>query len=337
MKSEIGIYQHIQTTPSTVWTIEHNLGVQPIHDIWVIDGGVYSKIYPANVVHIDDNTLQLTFSSPQTGQVRLVGYSNSNELAPLIPPPWLPFNENFLTASFINGKVFDDVVSSSWKVFEDDDYDTNMMQLVQDLDGYWKFVDSRSGSNAYGSLPSSNGVLISMPSTGYTVTGSQANAAWFEVDLDILPTLADNKHSRMSFNATLEDGSKQLYFSLISNDPAADIMGTPICIVTVGLDDLTVPISFQYYSYSGLDETDFTGQHTWRIELHAGSVILKKDGVEFARVDDTQIQPSLAQNGEVRLDVIELTYADYSTVSIDTSAPKTGVIRIGGIRGGDSH
>lgn len=335
MRSGIGVYQHVQDTPQSVWTITHNLGVQPISDVWIIDDGVMSKMYPAAVVHLDDNTLQLSFSSPLAGQARLVGGSNFNELAPLIPPPWLPFDENFLTASFINGRVFTDVSSSSWKVTEDDDYGTNLMQLVQDMDGYWKFVDNRSGSNSYGPLPAISGSLLSTPSPGYTVTGSEVHVGWFEVDLDILPTFADSKNCYISFNVILENGVKQLYFSILINDPAADIIGTPRTGVNISLEDFTAPAVFQFTDL-GLDESDFTGQHTWRLELHDGSIILKKDTVEFARVDDAQIQSSLTQNGEIQISVIELSYFDYSTVSVNTDAPKTGVIRIGAIRGGTS-
>jgi len=64
-------YDHTQSTPATVWTITHNLGHHPVHDVLVYDGPSLVKCFPAQVVHVDENTLQLTFTSAKTGKARL--------------------------------------------------------------------------------------------------------------------------------------------------------------------------------------------------------------------------------------------------------------------------
>jgi hypothetical protein len=53
------------------WTIVHNLGHRPTHDVCVMNDGVLEKIYPLRVTHVDDNTLMLEFSIPRTGFARL--------------------------------------------------------------------------------------------------------------------------------------------------------------------------------------------------------------------------------------------------------------------------
>lgn len=65
-------YVHTQSVSSAVWTINHNLGHKPAHDVMVDVGPERVKIYPSLVVHVNDNTLQLTFNSSVTGVARLV-------------------------------------------------------------------------------------------------------------------------------------------------------------------------------------------------------------------------------------------------------------------------
>lgn len=70
MKLEITINQQ---TPSSVWTVEHNLNCKPIVEVIVENQGVLEKIYPETIKHIDDNTVAIIFSTPRSGVVRLVG------------------------------------------------------------------------------------------------------------------------------------------------------------------------------------------------------------------------------------------------------------------------
>ncbi len=64
---------HTDSMGQSVWTITHNLGIKPVSDSWINVNGVLTKILPVSVIHLDDNTLQLTFSSPEVGGVRIAG------------------------------------------------------------------------------------------------------------------------------------------------------------------------------------------------------------------------------------------------------------------------
>jgi len=86
-------FNFTQSTPAATWTIVHNLGTKPVHDAHITYGGVVTKIIPAGVEHVDDNTLVLTFSSAQSGTARLAGGAG----APLVlngsvipEAPWTP-------------------------------------------------------------------------------------------------------------------------------------------------------------------------------------------------------------------------------------------------------
>jgi hypothetical protein len=53
-------YIHIQSVPASTWTINHNLGYRP--------GGVMAKDsadewWECNIMHINDNTLQIDFGN----------------------------------------------------------------------------------------------------------------------------------------------------------------------------------------------------------------------------------------------------------------------------------
>lgn len=61
-----------QSTPATVWTINHNLGVYPVVDAFVTYEGELQKIIPSAVTFIDTNTVQLSFSTAQAGFATVV-------------------------------------------------------------------------------------------------------------------------------------------------------------------------------------------------------------------------------------------------------------------------
>jgi hypothetical protein len=65
-------YQHIQDTASTTWSINHNLNNYPIIDVMVDVNGLLTKIIPHEVLVIDMNNCQITFSIPYSGQARMV-------------------------------------------------------------------------------------------------------------------------------------------------------------------------------------------------------------------------------------------------------------------------
>ena len=85
MKTGLPIYHHVQTVAQSTWTINHNLGTKPTHDINVFDQGTQQKIYPRKVHHVNDNTLLIEFSSPRTGSARLTGVTTftGQEISPL--------------------------------------------------------------------------------------------------------------------------------------------------------------------------------------------------------------------------------------------------------------
>lgn len=60
------------TTPSTVWNIQHNMGVYPIVDVYVDNNGMQEKIIPTSVEYVSANECELTFSTARAGFVVIV-------------------------------------------------------------------------------------------------------------------------------------------------------------------------------------------------------------------------------------------------------------------------
>ena len=68
----IGAYHHIQSTPSTTWTIIHKLSTTaPIADSWIVDGADNKKVLPVSVVASDASTCVITFSTAQSGEATI--------------------------------------------------------------------------------------------------------------------------------------------------------------------------------------------------------------------------------------------------------------------------
>ena len=65
-------YQYVQNTPSAVWSINHNLGVYPVVDVVVYYQGAMTKIIPQDIVVIDVNNIEIRFTTPYSGQARLM-------------------------------------------------------------------------------------------------------------------------------------------------------------------------------------------------------------------------------------------------------------------------
>jgi hypothetical protein len=55
---------HTQSSASSIWTVNHNLGLRPQVEV-LSPGGVQVE---AAVQHITDNQTVITFNTPQTGQ-----------------------------------------------------------------------------------------------------------------------------------------------------------------------------------------------------------------------------------------------------------------------------
>lgn len=67
------IFEHTQSTPATTWTITHNMGGPVISDVMTTINGTVVKVLPESVVHTDDNTLTVSFTTAIAGKARLIG------------------------------------------------------------------------------------------------------------------------------------------------------------------------------------------------------------------------------------------------------------------------
>lgn len=67
-------YNHDQSLSSASWVIIHNLGVSSVvTDVFIVNGPDLEKVLPLSVVHTDNNTLTVTFTSTQIGKCRIIG------------------------------------------------------------------------------------------------------------------------------------------------------------------------------------------------------------------------------------------------------------------------
>jgi hypothetical protein len=64
---------HEQVTPSTEWTVVHDLNRYVVSDVFFDEGldGTLEKVLPASVRYIDANTLKIFFTEPQIGKVKV--------------------------------------------------------------------------------------------------------------------------------------------------------------------------------------------------------------------------------------------------------------------------
>lgn len=68
----IGI-THEQVEPSAVWTVKHNLWTRtPVLDTMILVDGRLTKVMPNKVVAEDPDTVELHWSYPVAGRVRIV-------------------------------------------------------------------------------------------------------------------------------------------------------------------------------------------------------------------------------------------------------------------------
>jgi hypothetical protein len=61
-------FSFTQPTPSALWTINHNLGYDPVIELFSIGG----LIIEGSITNIDTNTLTVAFNSPYAGSARLI-------------------------------------------------------------------------------------------------------------------------------------------------------------------------------------------------------------------------------------------------------------------------
>jgi hypothetical protein len=68
------VFIHEQTIASTTWIINHSFGNKVVFDVIIPNNlGILEKVYPLTVVHLNDNTLVVSFSSPHTGFANVIG------------------------------------------------------------------------------------------------------------------------------------------------------------------------------------------------------------------------------------------------------------------------
>lgn len=60
-------YNHAQVTPAATWTIVHNMGGLCAVDAYLNINGEDQKVIPAEINYVDSNTMEVVFSSAQSG------------------------------------------------------------------------------------------------------------------------------------------------------------------------------------------------------------------------------------------------------------------------------
>ena len=74
--ADLGAYDHDQSSPSTTWTITHNLGTTEVAmDVYIDVGSPAdrTKAQPDTQVVVDANTVKVTWSLAQSGGARVIG------------------------------------------------------------------------------------------------------------------------------------------------------------------------------------------------------------------------------------------------------------------------
>lgn len=71
------IFRYTQTTPSTDWVIEHNLGTNgstgvPIVDVYMNLNGQKTKVIPNITTMNNKNSITVIFNEPQTGEAVVI-------------------------------------------------------------------------------------------------------------------------------------------------------------------------------------------------------------------------------------------------------------------------
>lgn len=66
----VKMWVYSQDTASTTWNIYHGMGVEPIVEIQVPnDDNVLVKAYPAAIIQVDVNTVEIQWTVPRSGKV----------------------------------------------------------------------------------------------------------------------------------------------------------------------------------------------------------------------------------------------------------------------------
>ncbi len=65
-------FVHLQPVASTLWTVVHNLNTEDISGVHVIDDGTNLQVFPDQIVVVDVNTIEISFTAMMSGKATLV-------------------------------------------------------------------------------------------------------------------------------------------------------------------------------------------------------------------------------------------------------------------------
>ena len=72
-QGSVKMWSHSQNVPATSWNIFHRMGVEPIVEVFIPDStGSMTKAHPQAIIQVDVNTVEVRWSSPQSGKVTFV-------------------------------------------------------------------------------------------------------------------------------------------------------------------------------------------------------------------------------------------------------------------------
>jgi hypothetical protein len=63
----VNFFQYVQSNDATVWNIYHGMGNHPMVETNVYVNGVLEKAFPISIVHLDSNTVRITWSQGRRG------------------------------------------------------------------------------------------------------------------------------------------------------------------------------------------------------------------------------------------------------------------------------
>ena len=104
-------YEHVQTVPSDVWNIQHKLdSINLFLQCYIVDAQTLVPISPNRIEFVNNNTLNVKFSRPRTGRVKLIRFidSRSTYSSTIVSPSdkWT-INHNLNTTDLIYNVVAD--------------------------------------------------------------------------------------------------------------------------------------------------------------------------------------------------------------------------------------
>lgn len=71
-------YNHIQTVPSAIWTINHNLDLSSLMiEVLIDQSGKLTQTIPSKITKTSSNQIVIVFSTARAGRARLIGSSGA--------------------------------------------------------------------------------------------------------------------------------------------------------------------------------------------------------------------------------------------------------------------